>query len=221
MWVTRAELAARARTSGDSFLHLLEREDLATIRDPRRRESWLLGRLLAKELIQERLGLSVAVSSIAIHSRDGAGRAVRPWAMLDGRPLPLCLSIAHTDRSVAAACVGAPVTVGVDLTPVGALGSGAAPLWFSGAERAWCAGEGEVVGALRRAALWAVKEAGYKATNRGEAFAPRRYEVRQNAGGQPTLTVAAATAPVQTDVWVTERDGEIAAVVIARGKDMR
>jgi len=175
---------AWAGSSGEACLSSPEREVYANLRDARRREAWLFGRLLSKKLI---LGMMVATQCagravdpvhIEILSRDGLGRPTRPRVLLQGRLQPWSLSLAHSDRSVLVGLSqNGGVAVGVDVTPIQSPGAGFLELWYTPWELAWIWAQKNQ--APRWAAtLWAVKEAFYKAINVGERFAPRRIEVR-------------------------------------------
>jgi phosphopantetheinyl transferase len=167
-----------------SWLSSREQADMARIRDSRRREAWLAGRIVVKQLLAERLthqpSEGVSLAELEIVSRDAAGRKIRPQACLAGRQLCWTLSISHSDRAVLAAVAPAGVAVGVDLAPSEQrLGRGFWELWFSPEERRWL-NDQKCQSVL---AAWAVKEAAYKALNRGEPFEPRGWKVEPCASG--------------------------------------
>jgi 4'-phosphopantetheinyl transferase EntD len=88
--------------------------------------------------------------------------------------VPWCLSIAHTDRAALAAVSCDPATmVGIDLVRPEVLRPSFLETWFTASERQWLAAEQ----VERVAACWGVKEAVYKARQRGEGFAPRQIEI--------------------------------------------
>src|SRR5262249_47606884 len=107
-----------------SWLGPSEREVLAGLKSPGRRVAWCCSRVLAKQLILEELWPAtgqtpLSPTAIAIHSRDGLDRPVRPCVLLRGRVQPWTLSIAHANQSVLVAVSRVPgVAVGVDLVPL-------------------------------------------------------------------------------------------------------
>ncbi len=159
----------------EAWLAPRERQRYADLRDPRRRGEWLAGRIVAKRLVSERLRPAFATISparIEIDSGDGRSRRLRPRVLVDGQPLGWQLSIAHSGRSLLVALASnGRLGVGVDLLEPVHCGRGFAELWFTPRERRW-------LGDPRLwPVAWAIKEAAYKATNRGEAFRPRTFEV--------------------------------------------
>ena len=140
-----ALLASRTRADWARWLTFGERERLGQLTDPGRRDSWMCGRLLAKQLLLREgprapgCDPGVGPGAIEIHSLDMRGRPIRPRATVGGRLLPWHLSIAHTRRSalVAVSC-DSRVSVGVDVTAVDGYGNGFRELWLTPAERRWC-----------------------------------------------------------------------------------
>jgi phosphopantetheinyl transferase len=125
----------------------------------------------------------------------GKGRG-RPRIRIGGRLVPWSLSIAHTGRGVLVAIADqGSISVGVDLVEPARLGRGFMAQWFTAAERRWLQ-PGD-----RAATAWGVKEAVYKAANRGEAFRPQSMEVFPSADGS-FVCRSAATGKVVRDVWI-------------------
>jgi phosphopantetheinyl transferase len=179
-----AAIEATCREAGPAGAWLAPREQRvwAGLGDPRRRMEWLAGRITAKRLVSERLrpaGKTLLLPRIEIDSGDGRGHGAPPRVLLDGRPLWWRLSIAHSERSLLVALAdGERPGVGVDLLGTVDCGRGFAELWFTGREQRWLAGQPRLW-----PLAWAVKEAAYKASNRGEAFRPRAFEVLPCPGG--------------------------------------
>ena len=177
----------------------------------------MCGRLLAKRLLlREELRVpgcdsGAGPGEIEIHSLDLRGRPARPRVTVGGRLLPWHLSIAHTRRSVlVAVSCDSRVSVGVDVTAVDGYEDGFRKLWLTPAERRWC----ETAEDRRLApTLWAVKEAAYKAANRGERFAPASIEVSRGSEGgyawHPRGGGPRRSAAVRVDALA----GEVAAIV--------
>ncbi len=103
-YATLAELLA-AGPGADDWLSPGERQAWQAMRSAERRSTWLAGRVLAKRLLREVLGLaardSVAGVPSAIHidSRSArAGHGERPRVFVSERFEPCAISIAHTSR---------------------------------------------------------------------------------------------------------------------------
>jgi len=176
------EATCREAEPAEAWLAPRERQVYGGLRRPERRCEWLAARILAKRLVGERFQPTPAPippARIEIDSGDGRTRRQRPQILVDGRPLDWRLSIAHSGRSLLVALVdsGRP-GVGVDLLGPVDCGRGFAELWFTPLERRWLAVEPRLW-----PVAWAIKEAAYKATNRGEAFRPRAFEVLPAPGG--------------------------------------
>jgi 4'-phosphopantetheinyl transferase EntD len=203
------------RDDGLGWLTSAEREIYAGFRAASRRQAWLHGRLLAKELILEALDASRGpreAARLEICSRDGLGRSVAPRILVEGRTQPWSLSIAHSETSVLVALSReADVSVGVDLVPPGALGAHGLDPWLTPGERQWLitlpAGERSAGASI----LWAIKEAAYKAVGRGAHFVPRRVEAYAAEGGSWHARFDDRVVTGVVHVTVTETD--VAAVV--------
>ncbi len=165
-----------------SWLSAHECREMQAWRHPRRREAWLMGRLLSKQLILDSLDEArLDPRRVEIFSRDAEGRSVRPRIFLFGKRQPWCLSISHAERSVLAALsTSAHVKVGVDLTSVEDCKPGFLAVWFTQGEQSRL----QPAERQRVATYWAIKEAVYKATNSGERFSPRSLEVLEKEAGK-------------------------------------
>ena len=129
----------------------------------------------------------------------------------------MSLSIAHSERFILAALGdGAGSRVGADLTPIGAVTTESANLWFTEGERSWIARGGSGERPRASAIVWAVKEAFYKATNDGERFTPLAVEVTRGAEGEYSVEASAVARFDAIEIRIEEQQGEIAALVIAR-----
>lgn len=181
-WLGRADTA---------WLGEAEKETYAGLNAPARREEWLLGRALAKALILEHAphpggaAPRFCPNEIQICSRDGLNRPSRPQIFLRGRLQPWSLSIAHSDASVLVALsMRSRVSLGVDIAPLQSSAEGSLDMWFTERERRLMKSDPTL---YPPAKLWAVKEAVYKAVNRGESFTPSRIEVRPQPAGAYTF----------------------------------
>ena len=204
----------------DEWLTAGELDELALCSGASRHASWLCGRWIAKQLVLRHLNARLALRDVAIRSRDSQGRPVRPTIIVRERAVPgWSLSIAHGEQgSLAALSTRETVAVGVDLAPVPRrVGESALVFWFSRRERReFATGEPR-----KMAALWAIKEGAFKASNAGEHFLPRRLEIRRN--GNPRLacydTGRQTELPVRAETW--EVDGWMAACVTISAATVR
>jgi phosphopantetheinyl transferase len=196
-----------------------ERQVYGRVRDGSRRQAWLDGRRLAKEVLLTRaLGWSptpAAAARLEICSRDGLGRAIAPRVLVDGQMQPWSLSIAHSEASVlvALSCERG-VGVGADLVPRGAFGAHGLDAWLTPREAEWLSRVPDGERPAGASILWAIKEATYKAAGGGTRFVPRRVEARAGADSWHALiddrSIAAA-------VGITVTDTDVAAVVVVGG----
>ena len=122
------------------WLNLAERIELDRLSHELRRRQWLIGRWLAKQLIQRAAGAEL--SDIRILARDERGRGVRPQLRVAGQMLPWSVSISHSDRAVLVALAASDAQmVGVDLADlrparVPRSDAGFRRLWFTADEQA-------------------------------------------------------------------------------------
>jgi hypothetical protein len=209
-----------------AWLGPCEREVYAQFRPSPRRDNWLLGRFLAKQLVleQQRNGTlktigdhSVAPTRIEVRSGGARGRRLRPRLLVDGRLMPWSLSISHTERAVLAVlAVASGISVGADLVEPECYGRGFAELWFTPAERDYLRSDGDRGLA---AALWAAKEAVFKATSRGEPFRPQSLEILADRQRGFVCRPAGSGAKFSCNlmVWRTPQRGIAAIAIQTRG----
>jgi 4'-phosphopantetheinyl transferase EntD len=200
------------RAAPHSWLSAAEQDELARWRDPARRDEWLTGRWLLKEMVL-RLDCSMG-SDVEILSRDVHGRGRPPCVLAFGCALPLHVSLAHAGGTVWAALSTSPRhRVGIDLVPADSFHRHAGPLWFTDAE-------------LRRleqphdpflpATLWAAKEAVYKATSRGEPFVPARIEVGRHDSGHYTWSRDGVPTSPDDTLFFRRTAGSILALAVVQ-----
>ncbi len=208
------------RGAGLGWLTTGEREIYGAFRDASRRQAWLLGRLLAKEVVLDRALRTTPTQSDAgrleVCSRDGLGRAIAPRVFLDGRVQPWSLSIAHSDASilVALSC-DAGVWVGADVVPRDAFGAHGLDGWLTQRELAWLSTVPVVERPARASILWAIKEATYKAVGGGGRFVPRRLEAC--AGPEDSWHALVDGRAIRALVGVATTETEVTAVVTVGG----
>jgi phosphopantetheinyl transferase len=160
-----ADAGLRSRLRGEEARHY------DRIRDAARRRQWLAGRMLARELLCESLGLCND-RDLQIVSRNDSGLGSSPRVLLGNRLLDCPLSISHTSRGVLVALGSNGHPVGVDLCDVAPVAPGFLRLWFTPLEQSWIGTDRH-----RSATVWAIKEAVYKAVSQGAPWNPREIEV--------------------------------------------
>ncbi len=143
-------------------LHPREAQALSPRAVPKRRDDFLRGRAVGRELARQVLGINTA--SLAILPDD---RGV-PWLEHDhqGR-LPFSLSLSHTAEVAGAALAQLPWLVGIDVEhPIESPGTVMGD-YFEPGEAARCDHADDAEVRWRAAEVWALKEAGLKALGTG------------------------------------------------------
>ncbi len=217
---TFEELAVENSATALDWLSPAERVLWRRFRSPVRKQTFLAGRILAKRLLQERHSAASACKpgQITILSDRPGSSGVRPRVTLAGRRLVYSLSISHTcDRVLVGGTNRFGLTVGVDLVRMRRLGSAFERSWLTGAE-ATLLRQNQVD--MTVADIWAMKEAVYKACNRGEAFTPRSIEIHLAADGT-TVRYHGRNLRNRCRVRVWRWGDEVAAVATYRRLDMR
>lgn len=174
---TFEELAVKNTATASDWLSKAELALMNRFRSSVRRHTFLAGRIMAKRLLQEQHSAASACAPrrINIQSNSEGSTGIRPRVTLAGRRMAYSLSISHTFDSVIVAGINRfGASVGVDLVRTRNLGPAFERSWLTDAESALL---GENRDELTVADIWAMKEAVYKACNRGEPFAPRKVEV--------------------------------------------
>ena len=219
-YATFEELAVENSAMALDWLSPAESALWKQFRSPMRKQTFLAGRILAKRLLQERHcpALACKPGQITILSNRPGSSGIRPRITLAGRRLVYSLSISHTCDTV---LVGGTnrfgLTVGVDLVRMRRLGAAFERSWLTEAEAALLR-DNEVD--MTVSDIWAMKEAVYKACNRGEAFAPRSVEIRLAADG-PTVRYHGRNLRHRCRVRVWRWGDEVAAVATYRRRGMR
>jgi phosphopantetheinyl transferase len=203
------------------FLSLLELDEGRRYRHAGRYRQWLLGRAAAKALLErhaENIGYEIpSQKAINVHrTPDG-------WPLpqtLDGRALPVSLTISHTgDRAFCALCPEGEGTVGADIELVAPKSKPLLEDFYTGGERKRLSILPEKAHPRAATLIWCIKEAVLKARRTGfkesatsvevESFdlLPRRVwrkaEVVQKDGTRP-------------EVWWRLCENDTLAMAIAR-----
>ncbi len=156
---------------GDDWLGPREREVQAKLRVAKRRSEWRLGRLTAKRLLGELVGVRESERIQIIAAEDGA-----PEAILDGRRLELSLSISH--RSGVAVCAVSPgARIGCDIEAIEPRTRRFIDDFFTEDERSALGGVAAPGRSRHVALIWSAKESALKAMRVGLRRDTRQAEV--------------------------------------------
>jgi len=162
-WVEqkRSDLPPTENWLSPGELHRFE-----TMRFPKRRSDWLLGRWTAKCALAARLGVSGEAESLA-RLEIRAAASGQPEAYVDGVPLPLAVSISH--RAGVALCAVAPggAEMGCDLELVEERSEAFAADYFTAEEQALISRNPRSQRNLLLNLLWSTKESALKTLHEG------------------------------------------------------
>jgi hypothetical protein len=118
------------------------------------------------------------------------------------------------------------VELGVDVVDLDSVVPEAIAFWFTPAETNWCR---RMACSTAFALVWSLKEASYKAVNRGEPFVPREADVCGLLPGDSTILERlsdprsrGSVAGMQDGRWISvRRRGRALAVLLAAGARRR
>lgn len=152
--------------AANDWLSPSEAQRLATMRFPKRRAEWLLGRWTAKGAVSFCLGLSHEPENLArLEIRSGTGG--EPEVFLRRSPAGASLSLSHRAR-VALSVVAAPgAALGCDLEKVEAHGDAFTADYFTAEEQALILNASPSDRPLLVTLLWSAKESALKALHQG------------------------------------------------------
>ena len=157
MYVYWLEGSASELPVSDDWLTAGERERLASLRFPKRRADWRLGRWTAKRAVAIYLELP---SLEAVEIRAAPSGA--PEAFVAGERAPLALSISHR-RSVAVCAIGVgAMSIGCDLELIEPRSDAFVADYFTAEEQGLIAREPEMANVV-----WSAKESALKAMGEG------------------------------------------------------
>ena len=174
----------------DSWLHPRELDVLRTLRFPKRRADWRLGRYTAKSALARRFAL--ALPDIEVRAAaDGA-----PEAFHEDGPLPVVISISHSGGWGTAAVADGGTALGCDIETIERRAAVLIEDFFTDVERdfvdRWPAAERDAL----ITTIWSAKESALKATRRGLRADTRQVEVQfpdRMDGGWIPLAVCSPT----------------------------
>ena len=183
----------------EGLLSTAEAEVLEGFRFEARRRKWLLGRAAAKALLIEVLGSGTKMApepaTVVVKNEDSGA----PFAELEGRRLPGCLTISHRTGFGAAAYEDDPaIGIGIDLELVETRSPALLRTFFTEAEQVEVAAQDDHTAQVSVARIWSAKEAVLKALRLGLRRDTRQIEIALPDPEQALLPVAPGFAPLQT-----------------------
>jgi 4'-phosphopantetheinyl transferase len=182
-WLEQQEADVPA---GENWLSQRESSILSTLRFPKRRTDWRLGRWTAKCAVAAHLAIAIDDRSLArikiLASASGA-----PEAFLDNEPAPLTISLSHGGGT--AVCAIAPVgaALGCDLEVVEPRTAAFTSDYFTPAEQQHIAQVAPSDRNLLTNLLWSAKESALKALREGLRVDTRLLQVTCRPEGQREL----------------------------------
>lgn len=197
-----------------------EQAELNRYKNRQRRQDWLRGRFVAKQLISETcFDSQMSWESISILSQNEQQESVAPTVLIDGMEQPGSLSISHTKRGAwAGICLDQYLRLGVDLAVIEQFSDAFVKTWMTQAEQELIqdnlAKRNETI-----AIIWAIKEATYKACNTGEAYQPHRCHVSQRDGAKFECRYEYKDRVQSTNVKTDRIDGQVVAIVTSNASE--
>lgn len=181
------------------FLSATELEKLSSLRFPKRREEWLLGRWAVKSLARALPGYqNWAACDIEVrNSPDGSPHVWLP----DGNPAPDGLSISHSHQlALVAMALGPGIRIGVDLEKIEPRSHVFVEDYFTTAERGLVGSFPAEARDMVSTLIWSTKESMLKALQVGLRWDTRRVEVLSIQG--------VTTDPIAGGQWQGLRVGD-------------
>ena len=159
-----------------NWLSESEMQFLETLRFPKRRQDWLLGRWTAKHLLQMAhpdCRTEKAQDISILKAKNGA-----PYAILEQKNLGGILSLTHREQfAVAAWCPHEGIKIGVDLEEIEPKQDNFINDFFTTDEAAWVFGLPADQRAWSASLIWSAKEAVLKALQTGLSFDTRQIAI--------------------------------------------
>jgi 4'-phosphopantetheinyl transferase len=151
---------------GDAWLSVHELKHLLSLRFPKRRADWLLGRWTAKNAVAFCLNLSAGPESLRdIEIRPASSGA--PEVFISDEPADVTISISHREGVAACALARQGVLLGCDLEIIEPHGDAFAADYFSAHEQALLSAAPKEAHNPLVALLWSAKESALKALREG------------------------------------------------------
>ncbi len=183
-----------------------ERARLASMRFPRRRHDFRLGRWTAKRALARRFGLSESLPSLGeIEIR--AGERGAPRAFLGGEAMDCDVSLSHRQGAVLFAIGPRGSRVGCDVEWIEERSQAFVATFLSAAERRWLSGLSPAARSGGANLLWSAKESALKALGTGLDVDLRQVEVRLSEdAGQGVRVVIPCRGESLSGCWGQQGD---------------
>jgi phosphopantetheinyl transferase len=165
----------------ERFLSDVERRRIQDMRFPLRRQSFVLGRLAAKQVLQLHPACrGVSPTQITVANRpEGA-----PYALVEGMELDVSISISHSRETAVSAFLAAPgFSIGIDLEELVPRARAFQLDFFTAGEVAFVGALPDAEQVLWANCIWSAKEAVLKAMGTGLRMDSRSVAI--SPGGSP------------------------------------
>jgi 4'-phosphopantetheinyl transferase len=164
-----------------------ERAVTATLRWPKRRSDWRLGRWVAKRAVLAcRADEPGAIEPADIEILAQAGGAPAARVLADRSATPVSVSISHSDGMGLAVAAAGPIGLGCDVERIEPRTERFVRDYFTAAERERVAGTAMVDRAAVVSLIWSAKEAALKVLGEGLRLDTRAVDVECSPGLLPT-----------------------------------
>src|SRR5579862_1213705 len=162
-WLEQTEIDV---PSENDWLSTNELDRLGTLRIPKRRADWRLGRWTAKQAVASFLALPTDRSTLtSIEIRAAASGA--PEVLLRDQPAPLAISLSHSSGTAFCTVTALGENFGCDLEKIEPRDNAFIADYFTAEERSLITRSAIVDRPLLLALLWSVKESVLKALHAG------------------------------------------------------
>ncbi len=149
-----------------AWLSPREREILARLKIPKRRNDWLLGRWTAKQVILHIAGTEIPAKKIAqleiIAAAEGA-----PQVFFADQPLDMAISISHSHGTALSLAGPGKIALGCDLEKIEPRSTAFVRDYFTTQEMHLLQGAGEAERPFVANLIWSAKESALKALHTG------------------------------------------------------
>ena len=171
---------------GDGLLTAGEQATLARLHVAKRRSDWRLGRWTAKRALAAYVGCVSRLVGVEIRAAESGA----PEVFLDGRPVPLTLSLSHAAGRGLCAITAAGLALGCDLERIESHSRAFVADYFTDDEQRVISATSAADRACIVTLLWSAKESALKALRVGLMRDPRELEVTAAADGLLVVTDA-------------------------------
>ncbi len=216
-----SEWAEKSLRGIPSFLSPPEIQKLAGLLVPKRRNEWLHGRRIAKQLLFKRFP-QIASSDPSQISVLNTSSGAPYFADANGMALPLALSFSHRAGWAACAVADQPgLSIGIDLECIEPRADSFMETFFTVEEIAFARSVNGKQRNLWITLVWSLKEAVLKALGQGLRLDTRTVQVQPPATltqveteWQPIHVTCAQSAPSHWSAWFMRRDNLLITLAI-------